>query len=274
MTEVRSQNKEVRSQKSGVRRQSKEQIQRNRYIISVYMFTVFCLLNFIFPLPLEASSSVNKRFVYYIYWSGIRGGTAVMDYETTPSGFIISTRATSAPIISIFYKVDDFAESTIYPDGYPERFIMKTQEGRHKRDKATYFEPRIDNKPQKVIYHNNLEDEKIEFLLNKPAHDPLSAFNAMTKMSLEAGHSEFIDIFDSKKVWHTEVLVLRKEKVRVQSREFNTILVKPLMKSEGIFRRTGDMFIWVTDDDRKIPVLFKSKAVIGTFTVELAEGDF
>jgi hypothetical protein len=46
-------------------------------------------------------------------------------------------------------------------------------------------------------------------------------------MSLEAGHSEYIDIFDSKKVWHTEVQVLRKEKIRVQSREFNTILVKP-----------------------------------------------
>jgi len=263
-----------RRQKAEGRRQNKEQIQRNIFIISVCLFTVFCVLNFIFPIPLEASSSVNKRFVYYIYWTGIRGGTAVMDYKTTPSGFTISTHATSAPVISIFYKVDDFAESTIYPDGYPKRFIMKTQEGRHKRDKATYFEPRVDNKRQKVIYHDKLEDEKFEFFLKKPAHDPLSAFFAMTRMSLEAGHSEYINIFDSKKVWHTEVQVLRKEKVHVQSREFNTILVKPLMKSEGIFKRTGDMFIWVTDDDRKIPVLFKSKAVIGTFTVELAEGDF
>jgi hypothetical protein len=247
---------------------------RRHFFIPLYLFTVFCFLTSVCPHSVEAGGADKKSFVYYIYWSGIRGGTAVMDYKTTPSGFKISTHATSAPVISVFYKVDDFAESTIYPDGYPKKFIMKTQEGRYKRDKATYFEARQKDKPQKVIYHNILDDEKFEFFLKQPAHDPLSAFFAMTRMSLEAGHSEYIDIFDSKKVWHTEVQVLRKEKVRVQSREFNTILVKPLMKSEGIFKRTGDMFIWVTDDDRKIPVLFKSKAVIGTFTVELAEGDF
>jgi hypothetical protein len=91
-------------------------------------------------------------------------------------------------------------------------------------------------------------------------------------MPLEPGLSKYFDIFDTKKLWHTEVQILRKEKIRVQSREFNTILIKPNLQSEGIFKRTGDIFIWVTDDDRKLPVLMKSKALIGTFTVELGRG--
>jgi hypothetical protein len=33
------------------------------------------------------------------------------------------------------------------------------------------------------------------------------------------------------------------------------------------------MHIWITDDDRKLPVLFTSKAVIGKFSVVLVQGD-
>jgi len=234
---------------------------------------VFLALYLLFPQSPLAAQPVNKRFVYYIYWSGIRAGKAVLDFESTPDGTVIRTLATSASLISVFYKVEDFAQSVLYPNGYPKSFILKIREGRHRRDKAAYFEPTADNHSQKIVYHDRLDNEKTEFSLDKPAHDLLSAFYAMTKMPLTIGRSEFIDIFDTKKVWHTEVQVLKREKIRVQERDFSTILVKPLLKSEGLFRKTGDMFIWATEDT-KLPVLLKSKAVIGTFTVELAEGDY
>jgi hypothetical protein len=247
-------------------------LRRKLFIFLCSCFIFFCLC-FLLPQSPLAAQPLNKKFVYYIYWSGIRAGTAVLNFENTPEGVAIKTLATSASFISLFYKVEDFAQSILYPDGYPKSFILKIQEGRHKRDKATYFEPLTDG-PQKVVYHNRLDNEKAEFLLDKPVHDLLSAFYAMTKMPLTVGRSEYIDIFDTKKVWHTEIQVLRKEKIRVQMRDFSTILVKPVIQSEGLFRKTGDILIWATDDDKKLPVLLKSKAVIGTFTVELAEGDY
>ncbi|MBI4847622.1 MAG: DUF3108 domain-containing protein [Nitrospirae bacterium] len=258
--------KKFRSQKSEVRSQK-------RIIVLLSLCSVLCLLSSVFCLSVEAEQSINKRFVYYIYWSGIKAGEAVLNFEDTPEGVIIKTLATSAPVISIFYKVEDFAQSTLKPDGYPKSFILKASEGRHKRDKETYFESMPDGK-YKINYYDKIKDKRAEFFFDQPAYDPLSAFFAMTKMSLEAGQSKFIDIFDSKKLYHTEIQVLKKEKVRVPAGEFDTILVKPLLKSEGLFRKTGDIFIWATDDDRKLPVLLKSKAVIGSFTVELAEGDY
>jgi hypothetical protein len=95
----------------------------------------------------------------------------------------------------------------------------------------------------------------------------------MTRWDLKVGKSVFINIFDNKKVWKTEVQVLRKERIRVPAGEFNTIVVKPILKSEGIFLKTGDIYIWATDDDVKLPVKLKSKAVIGSFTAVLVEGD-
>ncbi|HDH52948.1 MAG TPA: hypothetical protein ENH24_00495, partial [Nitrospirae bacterium] len=80
---------------------------------------ILCVLYSVLPGHLEAAEPVNKKFVYYIYWSGIRAGKAVLDYNTASGGVTISTRATSAAFISLFYKVDDIARSVIDPDGYP-----------------------------------------------------------------------------------------------------------------------------------------------------------
>jgi len=229
-----------------------------------------CLL--IFPVNLEAGPSVNKRFVYYVYWSGIKAGEAVLNYTSTPEGTTISTHATSAPIITFFYPVDDISESTLYPDGYPKKFIVKVRKGRHKRDKVTYFEKKTEGKPQKVIYNNILDDSVEEFFFDRQVYDPLSAFYEMTKWDLKAGQSTFIDIFDSGKLWNTEVKILGKERVEVPAGKFDTIVVRPMLKSEGIFAKTGDITIWATDDERKLPVLLKSKAIIGHFSAELVEG--
>lgn len=236
------------------------------------LFLFACLL--IFPASLEAGPSVNKRFVYYIYWAGIKAGEAVLDYSSTTDGITIRTHATSAPVISLFYPVDDIAESTLYPDGYPKKFIVKVQKGRHKRDKVTYFGSKTDGKPQKIIYHNILDDTTEEFFFERQAYDPLSAFYEMTKWDLKIGQKAFIDIFDSKKLWNTEVQVLRKERVTVPAGEFDTIVVKPILKSAGIFPKTGDITIWATDDDKKLPVLLKSKAIIGHFSAELVEDQY
>ncbi len=49
-------------------------------------------------------------------------------------------------------------------------------------------------------------------------------------------------------------------------------MVKPLLKSEGIFMRKGDVYIWLTDDDRKIPVKMKSKVKVGAVNAVLKGG--
>jgi len=51
-------------------------------------------------------------------------------------------------------------------------------------------------------------------------------------------------------------------------------VIKPLLKSAGIFARTGDMHIWLTDDERRMPVLMKSKVRIGSIVVTLVGGSY
>ncbi|MBI5756229.1 MAG: DUF3108 domain-containing protein, partial [Nitrospirae bacterium] len=52
---------------------------------------------------------------------------------------------------------------------------------------------------------------------------------------------------------------------------FNTIQIKPILKFEGIFQRKGDVYIWLTDDNRKMPVKMRSKILIGSISADLVE---
>lgn len=249
-------------------------MRRSRNILHSKFVLLFSLIVLAGCPQLTSADTVqHKRFVYQIFWLGIWAGTAVLDFDSTTEGISIKTHATSAPLISLFYKVDDTAQSILYPDGYPKMFTLKVRQGRHKRDKVTYFERKMDGQPQKIIFNNVRDEEITEFFVDRRAYDPLSAFYAMTKWNLKTGHSSYIDIFDNKKLWNTEVKVLRRERVRVPAGEFDAIVVKPILQSEGIFPKTGDMYIWATDDENKLPIKLKSKASIGHFTALLVEGE-
>jgi hypothetical protein len=231
---------------------------------------VFAIL-ILFSSFAEADPSLNKKYHYNLYWSGIKAGEAVLEYVETPEGFAIRTEAVSTKFISMFYKVDDRSETILYPDGYPKSSTLKISEGRHRKHKVTIFVQKTEESPQKIFFHNVLKDEKAEYELDKPAYDPLSGFYAMTQIPMQVGRTEYIKIFDSKKIFDAKINVLKKENIRVPAGKFDTIVINPILKTEGLFLRKGKMQIWLTDDDRKIPVKFKSKVKIGSFVAKLVK---
>jgi hypothetical protein len=241
-------------------------------IKSVCLYSIFCLLSFSFKV--YAEPKIPEKLNYYVYWVGIRAGSASLKVENGPNGITITSQARSTDFISIFYKVEDMAQSILYPDGYPSIHILKIHEGRHQRDKITFFSMGPDNKTQKIIYNNRLDNETVRFDLDKKVYDPLSGFYEIRRRQLVVGRSEFIDVFDSKKFWNVEVQVLRKEQITTPAGRFNTIVIKPILQSEGIFLKEGDVYIWLTDDDKKIPVKLKSKVKIGSIVAKLVDGTY
>ncbi len=261
--------KEVRSQKSEVRAQSKDS---RKYLLICILYSVFCIL--CFPSYLGANQSIPEKLVYSLYWSGIKAGSASLEVDNTAEGVRIISRAASADFISLFYRVEDIVQSTLYQDGYPKNYRIKLREGRHRRNKEVEFSEELEKGSQKIIYKNRLNNETAEFSFEKKAYDSLSGFYAIRKRQLKIGNSEYINVFDSKKLWNVEVQVLRKEHISTPAGEFNTIVIKPILKSEGIFMKKGDVYIWLTDDERKIPVMMKSKIKIGSITAKLIRGEY
>lgn len=217
---------------------------------------------------------VPERLEYDLSWIGINAGRAVLSIENRANTFVIESRAESNRFISSFYKVDDRITCVVdrHNDefGYALNYRVRIREGRHRRDKEVTF----DHNAQKAFYVDHRKNEKKEYKIEGNSYDPLSAFYSVRRKDLQQGETVTVKVFDSKKMWNVPVEILRKEKVRVPAGAFDTIVIKPDLTSEGIFQRKGDIFIWLTDDEKKVPVKVTLEVLIGHVAAELTGGNY
>lgn len=259
------------SQKARDGNQRRDCFPRNKF--GVAMTIIIFILNFTLLVTLSYATpfKIPEKFVYDLTWTGIKAGTASLEVINDGDKVKIISTAQSTQWVSVFYTVDDRIESTLSQNpslsliGQPVNYRMKIREGRHRRNKEVIF----DHTNGKAKYIDYLNNEKKEFNIPPAVYDPISSFYYLRTLRLAVGESVYVNIFDSKKVWNVEVQVLRKEKVSLPIGTFNTIVVKPLMKSEGIFSRKGDIFIWLTDDTKRIPVKMQTKVAVGSITAIL-----
>lgn len=238
-------------------------------------FFIFILM-FLFHGTHARAFNIPERLDYDISYSGIPAGRATQ--EVTQSGkeiHIVST-ARSADWLKLFFPVDDRIESILIKGappqfiGVPKLYREKIREGWTRRHKEANF----DRELMTVKTRDFLKNTETSHKITKRTFDTLSSFFYFRTIPLQVGTSNFIDIFDAKRLWNTEVQVLRRETIKTALGTFKTIVIKPLLKSEGIFARTDDMHIWLTDDERRIPVQMKSKVKIGSITATLVGGSY
>jgi hypothetical protein len=61
------------------------------------------------------------------------------------------------------------------------------------------------------------------------------------------------------------------QQISVDAGTFNCVLVEPLIMEGGLFKSEGRIIIWMTNDERKIPVKVSTKVVVGSIDAELRE---
>jgi len=78
-----------------------------------------------------------------------------------------------------------------------------------------------------------------------------------------------IDVYSKNKLWKLKVIVLGRNRIVLKNKKYIAFHVKPILRDEGVFQAKGEIDIWMTDDEKKIPVLMKSKVAIGSIVAEL-----
>ena len=248
-------------------------------MVAKLLRAIFFVFWIFLPVFSEASAEpfkIPEKLIYDLTWTGIKAGTASLELINEAGAYKIVSTARSAQWISVFYTVDDRAESTLSKNSpFPEfcqpvRYRLRVREGRQRKDKEVIFD-RVNNKARYVDFLNK---EEKQFDVPVSVLDPISSFYHLRMRKLVVGESVYVTIFDSKKVWNVEVQVLRKEKVILPIGTFDTVVVKPLMKSEGIFYRKGEILIWLTDDTKHLPVRVQTKVAIGSVTATLVQASY
>ena len=225
-------------------------------------------------LPHIRAFHPGETLKYDVSWSDIvTAGTAVMEVkkEKLPDGrnvlmFILSGQ--SAGLVDHFFRVNDTVTSVFDPLVMQSlSYKLNENYGKKKRRRELIF----DRERKRVVSRLNDDAPEI-FDIPDRAQDALSSlYYLRTKEDFTIGKAMVIEVHDSGKNWAVEVQTLGKEKVKTLAGEFATIKVRTYPKHEGVFMNKGVVFIWLTDDSRKVPVLMKSTLKVGSFVFTLTD---
>ena len=239
-------------------------------ITGLHAFLTLSFSPFVLAVPFAA----GERLVYNITWLGINVGTGVLEvkpkesYQNKEAFRIIST-ARSNDLISFFFPVEDEIESWVDANGIFSYFIQISQHhGLRRVSKEVLFDQ--EQHQATMVYKGKTRT----FPIPPRVQDSLSSlYFFRTLEDLPIGRSVFIDVHESKKNWRLEIQILGHERITVPIGTFDTIKTKATVQYEGVLMDKGDVYIWFTNDERKIPVLMKGRITIGTITATLASGD-
>lgn len=208
---------------------------------------------------------VGERLDYRVKFGPLKVGEAYMQVvgiDTVvghPTYHLQSLIKGSTP----FYKLEDMQESWL--DVYlfsSRRYVQDSHQGSYERYRDYRFD--LEN----GVYENS--DGETDSIPERPLDDASFVY-FVRAVPLEVGETyEWNTYFR----WDRNPVilkVLRREKIRVPAGEFSTIVVRPIIKTKGIFSEGGEAEIYVTDDDRRVPVKLVTKLKVGSVILELTE---
>lgn len=209
----------------------------------------------------------GEHFLFAIQYGLIYAGDATLEvrnvavFDTVRAYHIVSTARTNSAFDRVF-KVRDRHDSFMDFDNlYSLSFEKHLREGRFRRDSKVIF----DQKARLAKY----PDKEVPIPPN--TQDFLSALYYARTLCLDVGEAIAMANHADGKNYPIFVKVLRRERVRVPAGDFDCLVLEPVLQTTSIFEHRGKLTIWVTDDSVKMPVLLRSKVVVGAFEAVLKE---
>ena len=94
---------------------------------------------------------------------------------------------------------------------------------------------------------------------------------ALRSLRLEPGKTARIPVSDGKKSVQARVEAQDREDIRTPAGTFRAVRYEVFLFNDVLFKRSGHLRIWLTDDERRLPVQLQVRLqfTIGTITFRL-----
>lgn len=161
------------------------------------------------------------------------------------------------------YRVHDVLESWIDVETFHSlRYRQETAEG--KRERTRVFEIM----PERGVYR---EDSKPELPTVADPLDEGAFIFFVRNQPLTVGQRYDFQRYFIPDRNPVTVIVDRRQRMKVPAGTFETIVIKPVIKSKGVFSKNGRAEIWFTDDERRLMVRMETHVAFGTISLQLRE---
>ena len=187
--------------------------------------------------------------------------------------FLIALQTSS--LFSKFYSVDDYVETYMdYENMVPHVFKLNVREtGKlsqansyfdHNALKARYWE-------KKYTQKNGEEIIKKEWDLQTFSQNAFSGIFYMRIFNWKIGQQYSFRVADDEKNVVFKGTALQKEHISTEAGEFDAIKIKADIFSRGALTQAGNLYFWISDDDRKYVLKIEAEIKIGKLISEVIE---
>ena len=179
--------------------------------------------------------------------------------------FVGTARSTS--VFAMFYAVEDWVETFVdYETLIPYNYALHVKETKQLRESRCVFDwskSKASFWDKKINVEKKVDDTKKEWEIPPYSQNVFSAPFYLRNFAMKVGKKLAFRVAHENDNLILTAEVLRKEHISTPAGEFDTVVVKPTIQLNGVFKPVGDIFLWFTDDERKLIVRMESKIKIG-----------
>ena len=181
--------------------------------------------------------------------------------------------AKSSKMFNMIYSVDDWAETFVdFEEMVPYTLGIDVKESKQLKDIRSFFDWKTMTAQYwetKLTADDGKKTRKKVWNILPFSQNVLSAAFYMRTFTYKPNKELAFRVADDGTNLVFTGKVLRYEKLKTEIGELDTIVVQPKITVDGMFKQMGEIFIWLTNDERKHIVRIESKIRIGTVIAKL-----
>lgn len=220
-----------------------------------------------------AAGTSEATLQYAIEWRLIRAGTARLTWNPLREDLrVAKLHLASTGLVSKLFPVDDRYVANFQGEGCPTDIWSLTNEGDRRRETKITFDPsaRRASYLEKDLSKNTVL-LSTQLTVPECAFDILGGLHRLREIHLEPGQATQFPVTNGKKLVSARIEAQEREEIKTPLGTFKTVRHEAFLFNNVLFQRKGRLFIWLTDDERRLPVQIRVQMQlhIGTVTLSL-----
>ena len=248
----------------------------NQKLTMKFILLLFALIVQMNVFGQASSFQSGEVLKFKIKYGWFKASEASLSVSTSnlrdQSMYHIVAEGKSTGMLDVFFRVRNRYESYVgIQDGLSHRFIRKTSEGGHKKDKMIDF-----YQDKKLAVVNNYKKDTVSsHSLDGKAQDMISAYYHLREIvdinTIQQDDEFTLNMFFDEENFAFKAKYVGDEILKTDFGTIKAMVFKPYVQADRVFKEKESVTIWISKDKNKIPLKMEAKLAVGSLTAHLFE---
>lgn len=215
-------------------------------------------------------------YTWFFIWTDVGEATFTVkqDEKFGQDALHLHTYGMSYPFYDVFFKVRDIYESWVDPNSLqPIYFNRDINEGGYTKENEYVFDWE-NGLVNARIRRRGGENRFYEVPVNPCTYDVVTAIYVARNLdfsNLSPNQSFPVDVMLDREVYNVSYTYMTRELKKIKNiGTFSTLKFRVELVAGDVFKKGQYLYVWVTDDDNRIPVFIESPIRVGSVKARLA----